>query len=469
MRLSPTFFSGARFGALTSLFNTLDVLTPEGRAQERQRRIALSALASALAKAISVSTALISVPLALNYLGAERYGMWMAMSSLIAMLSFADLGIGNGLLASVASAHGRDDRASICAYVSSAYLALSGLAFVVLAVFFAGYRFVDWSRIFNVTTQIAREESGKAMAALIVCFALAIPVSVVQRVQMGLQRGFMASFWQCVASLIGLVGVLIAIRKQAPLSVLALAFVGAPLIGGVLNSFWFFLRVEPDIAPSWKALSRSAIRTIAGRGMLFLALQIVAAVAYTSDSLIIAQILGATAVADYAVPEKLFSIVSTILAMFLAPLWPAYGEALARGDRDWVRKILKHSLLFSLGASALCSAILVAIGPWLIGVWVGHAVAPPLLLLLGLGVWKVVESGGNALAMFLNGAQIIGPQLVISLIMCGATVVSKIFLVKYMGVSGTVWATSACFILFAAAPYSFLIKKIMNKYEDKLA
>ncbi len=105
---------------LSLLLHSFDVSTAEGRAKERQRRVALSALASALAKVISVSTALISVPLTLHYLGAERYGMWMTMSSLVAMLGFADLGIGNGLLTSVASAHGRDDRAKIKAYVSSA-------------------------------------------------------------------------------------------------------------------------------------------------------------------------------------------------------------------------------------------------------------------------------------------------------------------------------------------------------------
>ena len=206
MRLSPTLFLGARFGALTSLFNTLDVLTPEGRAQERQRRIALSALASALAKAISVSTALISVPLTLNYLGAERYGMWMTMSSLIAMLSFADLGIGNGLLTSVASAHGRDDRGEIQSYVSSAYFILSVIAIATLGLFFLCYPFVDWFRIFNVNTALAQREAAPTVAVFFTCFALSIPISIVQRVQIGLQRGFMASLWQCSASLTALVG-----------------------------------------------------------------------------------------------------------------------------------------------------------------------------------------------------------------------------------------------------------------------
>ena len=70
-----------------------DVSTPGGRAQERHRRIALTALASAAARGIGVATSLISVPLTLHYLGVERYGLWMTISSVIAMLGFADLGL----------------------------------------------------------------------------------------------------------------------------------------------------------------------------------------------------------------------------------------------------------------------------------------------------------------------------------------------------------------------------------------
>ena len=78
-----------RFISLTPF----DQSTAEGRAQERHRRVALTAGAAALAKLLSVGTALISVPLTLHYLGAERFGMWITISSLIAMLSFADFGI----------------------------------------------------------------------------------------------------------------------------------------------------------------------------------------------------------------------------------------------------------------------------------------------------------------------------------------------------------------------------------------
>lgn len=445
---------------LSRLFRAVDVATAEGRAKERQRRIALSALASALAKVISVSTALVSVPLTLHYLGTERYGMWMTMSSLVAMLGFADLGIGNGLLSSVASASGRDDRSEIKAYVSSAYGVLSLIALIVVALFALSYSFVDWFRIFNVQTDIAKAEAGPALAVLVCCFALAMPVSIVQKVQMGLQRGFMASLWQCGASLMALAGVLLAIHRQAPLPWLVLAFVGAPLLAGAMNSATFFLRLAPDIAPSWRSISTAAIRSIAGIGLLFLVLQIVGALAFASDNIIIAQMLGAGAVAGYAVPVQMFNLITTVIAMALSPLWPAYGEAIARGDKDWVRKTFKRSLLLSVGVASVCSTLMVATGPWILRLWVGHAVTPPLLLLTALGVWKVIEVGGNAIAFLLNGAKIVRLQVVTATACAIVAVMLKVILVIQIGMPGVVVATISAYVICVVGPVYFLRNKL---------
>jgi hypothetical protein len=63
-----------------------DTGTPEGRSKERYRRVALTALSSGGAKAISVVTMLISVPRTLHYLRVERYGMWMTISSIITLM-----------------------------------------------------------------------------------------------------------------------------------------------------------------------------------------------------------------------------------------------------------------------------------------------------------------------------------------------------------------------------------------------
>src|ERR1035437_6060231 len=86
-----------------------DTSTDQGRSQERYRRAALTTVSSVLARAVAVGTSLITVRLTIRYLGVERYGLWMTITSVVSLLWFADLGMGNGLLNAIAEAHGRDD------------------------------------------------------------------------------------------------------------------------------------------------------------------------------------------------------------------------------------------------------------------------------------------------------------------------------------------------------------------------
>ena len=105
-------------------FKPFDTSTDDGRSKERYRRVVLTAGSSFVSKGVTILTGLISVPLTVHYLGAERYGLWMTISSTIAFLTFADLGLGNGLLNAVSKANGLDDQADATTAVSSAFFML---------------------------------------------------------------------------------------------------------------------------------------------------------------------------------------------------------------------------------------------------------------------------------------------------------------------------------------------------------
>ena len=426
--------------------------SPEERAQERRRRVILSAIASTIAKVLSVATVLITVPLTLNYLGTERYGMWMTIGSLIAMLSFADLGMGNGLLNAVAHAHGRGDVRAIQGYVSSGFASLTVVACCVLIGFAAVYPWVTWASIFNTHGALAQSEAGPALATFVALFAINIPLGVVGRVQVGLQQSIRASFWQCAGSLVGLVSMLAVIQLHAGLPWLVAAAFGAPALAAALNTALYFGRSRVDLRPRYSDVSRETVKQVARTGVLFLVLQLVTAVAYASDNLVIAQLLGASAVTDYAIPEKLFSLIAMAVAMMLAPLWPAYGEALARGDVLWVRRAFGRSLIVALSVASVMSLGLAIAAPTLLSYWVGRPIEPPWLLLIGLALWKVIEAGGNAVAMLLNGANVVRPQIIIAVLTGVCAIILKIVLVGHIGVSGAVWATVIAFCLIGIVP-----------------
>jgi O-antigen/teichoic acid export membrane protein len=441
-------------------FNTS---SEQGRSDERQRRIALSVLTSALSRLVSVSAGFITIPLTLHYLGPERFGLWMTINSIIAMLSFADFGIGNGLLNSISEANGKNDNNAICKYISSAYVVLGSITLFILLAFNLIYPFVSWADLINVKSTLAIEEVGLTVAVLVSVFSINITAGIIQRVQMGLQMSFASNLWQISAGLLALLVIIIFIHLNLGLPWLVFGIAGVPLLLSTANSFHFFLFVRRDLSPKIKYVNIVAIKKIAHTGLLFLILQITASLVFSSDSIIISKILGAEAVTQYSVPEKIFSIIPIFLSMVLTPLWPAYGEAIGRGDGAWVRRVFIKSLWLSFVFSSI-SAVFILIGAnFILSIWVGKDVNPPFMLLLGLGVWKVCEACGNAFAMLLNGANVIKIQVVLALIHIVLSISIKINFVKFFGIYGSVWGTIVAYVFAVLLPLFFLYPKLIKK------
>ncbi len=464
---SPKVFSAwDTWQRATSLWSLLrltpfDTSTEQGRSQERYRRIVLSALASAGAKSIAVVTTLVSVPLTVSYLGYERYGMWMTMSSIIAMLGFADLGVGNGLLNAVAEADGKNDRDAARRYVSSAFFMLVVIAILLQVGFVIAFPFVPWPRVFNVTSESAVREAAPAMAVFMTCLAMNIPLGVIDRLRMAYQAGFVNSLWAALGNLLGLSGVLLAIYLHLGLPWLVLAMAGGPILASLANGIVLFGIQRPWLQPCLTQVTAPTATRLLRLSALFFILQVTVAVAYASDNIVAAQVLGPEAVTQYAVPARMFSIVPMLLGMVLTPLWPAYRESLARGDFNWAKKTLLRSLRSSLLISAPLSTVLVAFGVPLVHLWIDSSITPSFSLLLGLGIWNIIFSVAGPIAMFLNGASIIRFQVLCALLLTSVAISLKILMTYMLGIPGLIWSTIIAHISCALIPSSIYTHKLL--------
>lgn len=440
-----------------------ETITPEGRAQERNRRAALTTLTSVAVQGIKVLTSLVSVPLTLHYLGEERYGLWLTMSSLLAFVAFADLGIGNGLLNAISQAYGRNMREEAVEAVSTAFFLLSGIAILLGLLFAFAYPFIPWPRVFNVTSVLAEREAGRAMAVLFACFILNIVLGTIQRVQIGYQEGYRNNVWQIAGSLVGLAGVLIGIELEVGLPWLVLALAGAPVIATLLNGILLWGQHSPDLRPKWKFVSVTMGRKIANLGFMFLILQLAVAFAFSADKIVIAQILGPEAVVQFGVPQRLFAFVTMLVGFVLTPLWPAYGEATVRGDLEWVKRTLARSLRLSLFVVGPLALLMVVLGKPLVHAWVGSSIQPSFLLLLGFGLWAVISSVGNSLAIFLNGIGLLHFQVVTAIVMAGSNIALSIFLTYQYGLPGPIWGSVISYTLCSLIPTLIYVRRLFSK------
>lgn len=448
---------------LLQLFKASAGREHDKRGKDRHRRAALTGAAAILSRIVQIGTSFITIPLTLKYLGNERFGLWMTISSVLAMASFADFGMGNGVLNTVAKASGKDDCEGIKKAVSSGFAVLSAIAVALLAIFFLIYPFVSWAGLFRVTSYQAKAEAGPALLVFAVCFALNISMDVVQRVQLGLQQGYRYGLWQLSGSIFGFVGVLFGIAMHVSLPRLVIAIAGAPTFSTILNAIHFFGFLRPDLRPSWKFVSFEVISQISKLGTFFFILQMVVTIAYSADNFIVARMLGAFNVPEYSIPQRLFSLVTMMSSMLLSGLWPAYAEAISRGDMLWVRNTVRRSLLVVLLVTSMTSLILLLMAPKLIYWWIGPRIHPSYLLLFGLAIWAVVSACGDSLAMFMNGASVIRFQVIVASTFGAGCLVTKVIFIRHFGISAIPWATILTYSILNALPMAIYIPRVLRR------
>jgi O-antigen/teichoic acid export membrane protein len=442
---------------------TADTSNYHGRAQERHRRLLFTTAASVGARMVSLIAIVISVPLSANYLGVERYGLWATIGSLLALMAFADLGIGSGLLNAIAECHGRNDDEGARRYVASAFVMLTGIAVFVGLLFAVVYPWLPWQRIFNVSDPLAVAEAGPATAAVFACFLANIPLNVIQRVQQGYQEGFVDSAWLAAGKLLSLAGLLIVVWLRGGLPLLVLAVAGLPVLVTCINGIALFGFRKPVLRPRLADVQWSYTKRILDTGFLFFVIQIAAAVAFSTDSLILAHMIGPSAVAEYAIIYQMFSLGPILLSMFLNALWPAYGEAIVRGDSHWIRSAFRRSMGVGLAVNVPCALALMFFGNMSIHIWVGNRFTVPFLVLVAFAVWAIMSSFNGAIAVFLNGVNAMRFQAICGLIMAGVNVAVSIVLTKMIGLSGVIWGSIIAQSLVVFIPSSILISRLMQR------
>jgi O-antigen/teichoic acid export membrane protein len=434
--------------------------TSEGRAKERYRRIILAGAGSVLANLAATASMLIIIPMMLRHLGPERYGLWLAISSFLGLLNFADLGLGNGLINAIAAACGQNDRYAQTKSVSSAGMLLGVLSATSILGFAIAYPWVPWQKLFNLSSSIAVTEAGPAMAALFACMAIQIPLGVVVKARLGCQDGFANSLWTTLGHALGLLAVVAITQFGFGLTVLVLAYYIPPILATAFNGL-HLMRVRPWLRPVASAVCRRTAIGLLRLGSVFFVLQITTAVIYWSDNLIIANTVGPNSVAEYAVPMRLFSIPQLIISVLLTPIWPAYGDAIARRDMRWVKTTLLWSVLASFVLSLSASAALLLMDKAIFRLWLGDQLSPPKSLMFLMATWCVLSAVGSSVAMFLNGAHIVRLQIVTSVLMAPCKIALSFTLAPILGPSGVLIGTLVPYALFNLLPYAIVVPRLL--------
>lgn len=423
-----------------------------GDAQRRYVRIAQAMFTGLAGKGVAVLVSLLSVPLTLRYLGAERYGAWVTISTAIAWIAIADLGLSSSLTNMVSEGYAQDRQDLARDHVAAAFWSLAGIAALLSLVFFSVWPIVPWDRVFNVQSLIAREEVGPAVGIAFALFALNFPFSIVAKVYGGYQEVAIANGWAAAGSLLGLAGLVLVTQLQGNLSSLVIAISGTVLLVNVISAVWLFGWSKPWLMPDPRRVTWTAIQKLTSLGGMFFVIQIAALVLFQTDNLIIAHYLGAAAVTPYSVTWRLFAYTAIFQILAGPSFWPAYAEAFARGDRAWVRRSFRMNFAITITSTLLTALPLIIFGRWIIEKWAGSVAVPPSSLLVWMGIWNVICAGTCSQSCILAGSGRLRGQMLYSLGAAALNIVLSIFLVQRIGTTGAILGTITAYVVCLLVP-----------------
>ncbi|MDA9479227.1 hypothetical protein XI03_33020 [Bradyrhizobium sp. CCBAU 65884] len=421
-------------------------------AGKRLKKLSFTAASSVIARFVSVGGNLLLTPILLHYLGVEQFGLWTTITSLVIFLSFADLGIGNGIVGQIASANGREDILGIRAAITNGYLILIGTAILFLLAGALALALDAPSSAIPASDPNVQLHVQRSIIAFAVLFILNIPASLIQKVQTGLQEGLSTNLWQVASNLLTLGTLLYCVAAKAPLEGLVFVFMAAPLCVNIANSVAFFRGPGATIRPHLKLADLRLSGDLLKVGAMFFLMQTMFAFVYNSDAILISHILGASSVPTYVLPERIMSLPVMVLSMGLIPLWPAIGEAIARRDFGWAKSALTKGLLVSIGAAASTGLALTLLMPTVLNLWVGDEISAPSALIIGLAFWKVIEASSYACNAYLNGARFYAFQTTIAIVFTFLAFPAKVASYSYFGITGGVWAQIGCYVICMAIP-----------------
>lgn len=431
----------------------------EGRAAERYRLAALGTISTAISRLTGVALIVLSVRWTAPVLGRERFGIWATFSSLAIMLSFLDLGVGNALVNRVAFATAKQDtlRLSLVVMGGISWLAAVGLAATVLLA--AAGAWIPWDHLFHLSSLTMGSETRTAAFVYSVLFGLNIISGGLLKILIGQQRSYEAQTIAAIAALLACPAMWWTVQHAPYVGALLVAGIGTQslvTLGLAMGLLHRRHKLDFRLAFSSMAHEREALLSAS---VLFLFLQIGTMIGWGGDSFLLAGIVGASDVAAFAVAQRLFLFASQPVSVLNGPLWAAYADAHAKGDRRFIRKTLLHSFLLSMMVAIGISVVLLLFGQRIAGFWTENAITVPWLLLASFAAWTLFESAGTVLSIYLNGTGIVREQVVVVICFCVVAVPAKIIAATHAGAAGLVTATTVAYAITAVGLYGTVYRK----------
>lgn len=426
----------------------------------RRWTIVLNSGMNASSQLVRTLATLVTIPALLDYLGKDRFGLWMIALSVITMIGFAQGGLSSSLINLSARASGDEEQLA----QSSSSIALTSMIFagsIPLAALFAWG--IPWTWLFDAKDVAQATEVRLLFFVLLLGFAFSFLANVPKFVLIGKMEGYAAHAIDMAASIVSAIALLIAVWQRQPLWVLAAAFSFGRFVPVlVLGSAYFQWRFRKPIF-SRSRVSREKIRLQLGQGSMLTLNNAAHSLSIQSDLTLIGILATLAAAGDYALVQRIFSIPMLAVGFVNLALWPAFSSAEAKGEGRWVARTFIRGLAVVLLAALAFTAVITPLIGWILELWLGGEHAPEPWLVWGMAAWSVLVVATATCGTLLKALGRLALLSRLNFAMMAVNLPASILLIPQIGAAGAIWGTVIAYTFCLAIPYVIVIPRILGQ------
>jgi len=402
-----------------------------------EKKIKSQMILNIIYKVLGMGVSLIYVPILFNYLGDEKYGVWITINSIVAWITYFDIGIGNGLRNRLAENIGHNDVEAEKKTVSTAYISISLITGAIFCLAIIAMFFMDVPSLLNLSLG---DENIKIVIMINIFFiCINFVLSLCNTVLYALQLSSVVSLVSIIPQILNVILIYILSRTvKSDLVVLSMVYGLTVFMTNIIASITVFGKYK-HLRPSLKLFDRKEMGYISGFGIKMFISQIAALVLNTTDNILISRLYGAASVTPYNMVYKIFSLVNMVHVALITPMWSSYTLANAQKNNKWLKKGLRKMQLLFI-PFLLGTGLLMIIFKDLAYFWLGKDLDYPVILIVLTGAYFIVLMWTNIYSSFLCGIGKINKMMWISIFQAVFNIPLSIFFSVQlnMGVSGII-------------------------------
>lgn len=427
----------------------------------RSKDIAKNISVSLSMRAASILASLLLVPLTINYVNPTQYGIWLALSSIIGWVTFFDLGLGNGFRNKFAEAKAKGNILLAQQLVSTTYITISTIVFLVFIFIFIINLFLDWSSILNVSISY-RQELSKVFIIVILFTCVNMVANVFSSLLQADQKPGYTSVITAIGQYVSLLVIFLMGKfTEGSLLNMALFYSGIPCLIMLLASIIFFKFTSyKQYIPSFSKYNKKLIREIMGLGSQFFAIYLCLIAIFQVVNLVITREIGPLGVTQYNIANRYFNIIYMLINILVTPSWSAFTDAYTKKDFVWMKSMVKK-LQFCWYALIFVGLCMLVISPIFYELWIGDSVYIPLSLSCTMLFLAINQSLGNIYMYLINGIGTVRIQLITYVIFAAISWPLFTFSAKLFGLNGIVLVPALVYLVQGILAKS-QVSKIIN-------